>query len=123
MGRSLLAIFSIAGAVAWLVLSYLPGQSIPVNIAFPGGATDALFRTLLYASALLFLFVQIVLLGSTFRMTGRVGRTEMAASRDSVELPYRGRQKEIRIRRTTEFVWTAVPLIMMAGLFVLSFGL
>ncbi len=108
MKRTWFAWLLIGTAFLWLLFSYLPPETIPWQV-IPDARWLPLSRSLVIASALLFIGLQFVLLTAVFKFPAQV-----TPASDEEGQP-------IRIRRGWELLWTALPLLVSVGVFVLSY--
>jgi heme/copper-type cytochrome/quinol oxidase subunit 2 len=116
MIRKLLALLFVGIAILWLVVSYLPAEVVPWRITADERLTP-LFLVALIISALLFTVIQIVLVTSIFKFPQRISRNEQGSSNEAEQSDNR----EIRIHRQWEFIWTAIPLVVSVLLFAVSY--
>ncbi len=96
--------------VLWLILSYIPVSVVTLpQIPFASEASGRLFQVLLVGGFLIFVVLQIWLVVATKRLfrTEDGRRNEMAA--------------EFGLNRTSEMIWTAIPLLMTIGLALASY--
>lgn len=124
MKRTFFSLGLVGAAVAWLVLSYLPADFLPVYVAFPIDAVQPLFRTLVRVSAVVFVAVQLILIASVFKFPQRVSRHDFSQAPHSSSVPAdesRLHPSDIRISHKLEFLWTALPLLTSLGLFAISY--
>jgi len=92
--------------IVWLVLSYRPQPLAGVEVAF-GSAAAPIFLWLLAGSGLLFIVIQVILVVSVRTFPLRIARSE--ANPDGNEVPT---DRDIRILPSTEYFWTALPLLI-----------
>lgn len=107
MKRTWFAWLLMGTAFLWLLFSYLPPETIPWQIV-PNARWLPLSRNLVLASGLLVIVIQLILVAAVFRFPAQVAPDEEEG-------------QPIQIRRGWELVWTALPLVALVGLFVLSY--
>lgn len=100
--RKVLACILIVSALLWLILSYLPVQMISLNFLTQGVLAQEIFRMALLASVVLFLAVQLILVGSSLRMSKLVQKYHT--------------HPEIQLNFALEVFWTTLPLVVTVAL-------
>lgn len=107
--RKVLSYALLVGAVAWLVLSYLPVEIIALDHVFQGQWVARAFHYALLASVVVFVAIQTVLVGASMRV-GRLAEEHQI-------------HPQIRINVALEVFWTAVPLAITVSLLVIGYRL
>lgn len=96
--------------VLWLILSYIPVSVVTLpQISFATEGSGRLFQALLVGGFLIFVVLQIWLVVATKRLF------RMADGRQN------GMAAEFGLNRTSEMIWTAIPLLMTIGLALASY--
>lgn len=96
--------------VLWLVLSYVPVSVVTLpQISFSSEGSGRLFQALLVGGFLIFLLLQVWLVNATKRLFRTPDGRE------------NGMAAEFGLNRTSEMIWTAIPLLMTIGLAVASY--
>jgi heme/copper-type cytochrome/quinol oxidase subunit 2 len=108
--RSLLTLLALLPVILWIAMSYLPPAANPLpDLSAWLPATTPVLAWLAAAGLALFLLIQVVVT----RASARMFRSEHALARNEVN-------GEFAMRRSAEVFWTVLPLLMIAGLAVLS---
>ena len=96
--------------VLWLVLSYVPDSVVTLpQVSFTSEGNGRLFQVLLFGGFLIFVLLQIWLVNATWRLFRTAdGRQNAIAA-------------EFGLNRTSEVIWTAIPLLMTIGLAAASY--
>jgi hypothetical protein len=104
--------------VVWLVGSYLP-PNLLFGQMIPGEGLIPFFRVALIISALLFVVIQIVLIAAVFKFPQRIRHQDNRVLTGDTQETEGAR--EVTVEHRWEVLWTAVPLVVSVGLFIVSY--
>ena len=110
MLQKLFAYAILLATVLWLMLSYVPASVVTLpQIAFASADSGRLFQMLLVGGFGVFVVLQIWIVYATTQFVG----TENSRKES--------RAAEFGLNRSSEMLWTAVPLLMTIGLALASY--
>lgn len=118
MKGQIIALLLFGTFFVWLVGSYLLPDVLFWRL-IPSAGLTPLFRVALVVSALLFVVIQIILVVSAFNLPQRDHRRDDLSLADDAQNMEGAR--EIVVERRWEVLWTAVPLVVSVGLFIVSY--